>query len=259
MRLLIGDRSGVARSGAPASRVLRVWRGYPEIAFLLCLTFFFGVNYSGIPTHGWVPWTFQELTLQRVPDPVVPYTLLATAATSVALTALLTPRIGVPRAVLIGVSVPVGVVGLFELAYLFVLHPGAFWGSTLLDPAFSGYLLALTSYAVFGLVGGGWWKVPRWWWYLLIGAIAGFASWFLAGVPLPESAVGGHTTPGDLLGVALVVNVVLKWTVFVLAAAPIVVGAWRCRPGLAASDASVLGSPGEGSRLGREGPAGGRS
>lgn len=224
-RILVGDRAGVRGEGAPASRVLQLWRGYPEVIFLLGLGSLLAVGVSGIPTHGWVPWTFQELTLQRIPDPVVPFTVGATIATSVVLTILLTPRIGVVRAALIGVSVPVSVVGIFEISYLFLLHPSAFWPPANPNPDFWGYVLALVTYAAMGLVGGGWWRVPRWWGGLLIAVVAGFVLWFAAGVPLPQPSVGGHTTPSDLLGVALVGNVALKWGVFVLMAAPIAMGA----------------------------------
>ena len=195
------------------------------MVFLLCLALWVGVNFSAIPTHGWAPWTFQELTLQRIPDPVVPFTVGATVITTIALTVVLTPRIGVPRSVLVGISVPVSAVGVFELVYLFLLHPTAFWYPANPDPYFWGYVAALLSYAAFGLVGAGWWRIPSWWWPMLLGVIAGFAAWYAAGMPLTVASIGGHATPANLLGIALVVNVALKWAIFVLLAAPIATGA----------------------------------
>ena len=184
-------------------------------------------NFSGIASNTWVPWTFQELTLQRIPDPVVPFTVAASVVATVGVSWALTPRIGVVRAVLVGVSTPVGAVGAFELAFLFIAYPSAFWIPAHLGLDYWGYALEILSYALFGLVGGGWWRTPRWWWLLLGGVTAGFAIWYLVGVPLTVPSIGGHTTAPNLLLPALVGNVVLKWAVFVLLAAPPVLGARR--------------------------------
>lgn len=238
LRLLIGDRAEVTGPQAPTSTIQRVWRGHPEIVFLLCLAVLYEVNYTSIATHGWVPWTFQELTFQRVPDPVVPFTIGATVVCAVVLAAVLTPQIGLPRAVLVGISVPVAAVGAFELAYLFMIDPAAFWIPSNPDPLYWGYVAALLSYVVFGFVGVGWWRVPRWWWYVLIGVAAGFAIWYAAGVPLTLPSIGGRTTPPGLLLPVLVGNVILKWAVFILFAAPIMEGVRRGASRNADSDAS---------------------
>ena len=232
--LLRGDRAGIVGIGAPKSRVIRFWRGHPEFVFVLCLGFLLFVNFGGAPTDGWVPWTFQELTLQRIPDPVVPFTVGATVVTAVALTWILSPRIGWVRAALIGVSTPVGVVGVFELGFLFIVYPAAFWVPAHLSWAYWDYGFAILSYALFGLVGGGWWRVPRWWWFLLLAVVVGFATWYAAGVPLTVPSIGGRATPANLLGIALVGNVALKWAVFVLLAVPPALGAREAQRGAAA-------------------------
>jgi len=215
----------VEGKAAPGSRLIRFWRGHPEIPFALCLGFLFFVDFGGVTANSWVSWTFQELTLQRIPDPVVPFTVGATVVTAVVLTWILSPRIGWIRAALVGVSTPVGAVGVFEIAFAFILYPASFWVPAHLDVSYWGYAFAVLSYALFGLVGGGWWKVPRWWWYLLLAVAAGFSIWYAAGVPLTVPSMGGHDTPSNLLGAALVGNVALKWAVFVLLGAPVVVGA----------------------------------
>lgn len=232
LRLLTGDRRGVDDANAPESRILRVWRGHPEIPFALCLAFLLYVEFGKVTTNSWVSWTFQELTFQRVPDPVVPFTVGATVVTTIVLAWTLTPRIGVLRAALVGVSTPVGVVGMFELAFVLIVYPSVFWIPAHLNWGYWGYAFALLSYALFGLVGGGWWSVPRWWWLLFAGVVAGFVIWYAAGVPLTVPEIGGHSTPTSLLRIALIGNVLLKWAVFILVAAPVVVGARRSVAGL---------------------------
>jgi len=223
--ILRGDQAGVKGTDAPQSRVIRVWRGHPEIPFAVCLSFLLYVEFGRVTTNSWVSWTFQELTLQRIPDPVVPYTVGATIFTAIALTWVLAPRIGLVRGALVGISTPVGVVGVFELGYLFIVYPTAYWVPAHLSWGYWGFGFAILSYALFGFVGGGWWRLPRWWWFLFLGVVLGFVAWYAAGTPLTVPSIGGHTTPSNLLGIALVGNVILKWAVFVLVAAPVSIGA----------------------------------
>ncbi len=226
-RLLLGDGLGAGGEAGPKARAIRLWRAHPEVVFAFCAAFLIYGDLSSVTTRDWVSWTDQELTLQRIPDPVLPYTLAATVTTAIFLTWILTPRVGAIRAALVGISTPVAAVGSFELAFLFILYPSAFWIPAHLDLTYWGYAIAILSYAMFGFVGGGWWKIPRWWWLFLVAVVVGFAIWYAAGVPLPVSEIGGHHTPPDLLGVALAGNVALKWAVFVLFAAPIALGARR--------------------------------
>jgi len=231
---------GTRLLSGPTSRIVRFWRAHPEVPFLLCLVFFYIANYGGFWADSWAPWTFRELTLQLIPDPVVPFTVGATISTAVVLTWALTPRVGVIRAALVGVSTPVGAVGLFELAFLFIVYPSAFWFPAHLSWVYWDYGFAILSFALFGFVGGGWWRLPRWWWPLFAAVALGFVLWYAAGVPLPVADVNGHLTSPALLGIALVGNVVLKWAVFVLVAAPILMGA---RHGLrTAPDELVFGN-----------------
>ncbi len=208
----------------PRGSFRAIWRAHPEVPFAVCLAFFWVANYTSFGNTGWAPWSFQELTLQRIPDPVLPFTLAATVATFGILLWTLHRPVGVLRAALVAVSIPLGAVGFFELLFQFLFNPANFWVPAHLNLAYWGYAFAILSFALFGLVGAGWWVLNRAWWALLAATAAALAFWSLIGLPLPVSPLDGHVTPSWELGIALVINVGLKWAVFALLTVPVLNG-----------------------------------
>lgn len=195
--------------------------------FLLCLAFFWLANFTSFGNTDWLPWTIQTLAFEHGPDPVLPFTLAATFATAALLFRSLYRAVGAVRAALIAFSTPVGAVGAFELLFQFLFDPANFWIPAHLDLFYWGYALALASFALFAVVGSAWWSLNRTWWGLLAGAALLASLWKLVGFPLPVSPLDGHVTPSWELGIALGINVALKWGVFALLTLPILNGAGK--------------------------------
>jgi hypothetical protein len=204
------------RSGC-CSRISAWVRPRPEVTFLpltalmLSVTlYYFGWN--------WVTTFFQFLG-NPGDGPIFPLTWSLAWGTFLATAWLAVRRIGMHpiRALMVGLSVPFGATGLFELVYQEVgaaSHPGVFYMS-------ESAWIALVLWASLGLTGTAYWSITRIHLSLVIVFLLGFIGWEGAGYPQVVS--GGGLT-------AWAFNLSLKAGAYVIVAMPLWVGLTKASP-----------------------------
>jgi hypothetical protein len=192
-------------------RAPQVLRDRPEAWFLpaAALSLVTAFTAAGQSTLG--PAVLRRLAFMA-PDPILPFTLAAAVITGpyVAIEFRRRTTMALWRSILVGVSVPVGGVGLFEIPYQEIraqVYPALTGGLSV------GAAVALLAWVLVGFTGIGWMKVDRA--VVIVGGllIAGFAVWWLVGYPQVE------TPPGGNRWVAYAFNVSLKWACFAFFAA----------------------------------------
>ena len=112
---------------------------------------------------------------------------------------------------MVAASIPFGATGVFEILFQAIgVSVGGFqWGPY--------DWFAITLWAAIGITGIPFWRLTKMFWLLFAGIIGGFIGWTLAGYPQVGSI-------GDNVPEAYVFNVILKLTVFLLLAMPVVNG-----------------------------------
>jgi hypothetical protein len=199
------------------SDILRILRERPELWFVPAIVLSLVTAFTEIGEAALGPAVLRRLAL-TTPDPILPFTLTAALVTAPFLVLQMRRRTSLSRwrAVVIGASVPVGAVGLFEIPYQ-EIRAAAFPGLAGVGLP-TGAVVALTAWILVGFSGIGWMRFDRVTAALGLALILGFAAWWALGYPQVV------TPPGGNLPIAYAFNVGLKWLCFTWFAALILRG-----------------------------------